>query len=113
MSADTDSDAGTGVAENTCANSTNTASDCAEKIGACGAERDGHDSHSIDVKQTAGGGRQLLDTHWDIIIGSDLVYNEQGVRMLPQVSALAWGSCIHAYIHAAWGSCIHAYIHAY
>ena len=29
----------------------------------------------------------VLGAHWDIVIGSDLVYNEAGVRMLPQLFA--------------------------
>ena len=33
------------------------------------------------------GGAELVDTAWDFIIGSDLIYNEDGVKLLPKVIA--------------------------
>ena len=43
---------------------------------------------------------ELLSTEWDVVIGSDLVYNEVGVEMLPRVvGALARGRTRIFYAH--------------
>ena len=63
----------------------------------CGDKEDG------DLDDGSGGvsGRgTVLDAHWDIVLGSDLVYNEAGVEMLPTVLArlVAAGSAVY-YCH--------------
>ncbi len=55
----------------------------AQSTSDCGEDRQGEGEEGCSGSD--GGGRHLLDTEWDVIIGSDLVYNEQGVRMLPRV----------------------------
>jgi hypothetical protein len=48
-----------------------------------------------------GGGERLMDTAWDFIIGSDLVYLEEGVKMLPRVLAgLAGPTTTILYCHS-------------
>ena len=48
-------------------------------------EESGNDTHGVNAKA-------ILDDAWDVIIGSDLVYNEVGARMLPKVIARLLGS---------------------
>jgi hypothetical protein len=48
-----------------------------------------------------GGGERLMDTAWDFIIGSDLVYLEEGAKMLPRVLAgLAGPTTTILYCHS-------------
>ena len=49
-------------------------------------EESDSDTHGVNSAKA------ILDDAWDVIIGSDLVYNEVGARMLPKVIARLLGS---------------------
>jgi len=55
-----------------------------------------------------GGGEHLREEEWDLIIGSDLIYNEAGVHMLPQVfkGLLSSGRATAYYCHTK-HRCLH------
>jgi predicted nicotinamide N-methyase len=69
-------------------------------VGDGDGDGDDHDHDDGSGGPGVSGRGTVLDAHWDVVLGSDLVYNEAGVEMLPTVLArlVAAGSAVY-YCH--------------